>query len=122
MSIIGEMTVAEWNKMRCETALKLLALFYFADFFTTYTLIEYGNWGEGNPIMNYAIQAAGTTWGLLWAKIFCASALYGFYLFNQEFREKMQTTTMVWVLRSLVILYAIIVTYSVYHITQIPVS
>lgn len=122
MNIIDEVTVAEWNKMRCETALKLLALFYFADFFTTYTLIEYGDWSEGNPVMDYAIQTAGTTWGLLWAKFFFASILYGFYFFNQEFREKMQQPAMVWVLRSLVVMYVIIVTYSIYHITQIPVS
>ena len=112
-------TVAEWNKMRLETTLKLLALFYFTDFLTTYILIEYGGWYEGNPIMNYAIEASGTTWGLLFAKLFFFSFFLSFYIFNAEFREKMQKPSMILLMRGITVLYAMVVFYSVYHVTQI---
>jgi uncharacterized membrane protein len=122
MNILGEMSIAEWNKMRCETALKLLALFYFTDFFTTFLLIEFGGWEEANPIMNYVIQTAGTTWALLGAKIFFFGYMLVFYILNAEFRAGLQTPTMIWVLRGLVMLYAGVVVFSVYHVTQIPIS
>jgi len=84
------------------------------DFACTYVIIEVGGGKELNPIMNYIMQMAGTTWALLWAKWSLFGIVAVLYKFNAEFRKKWQSDVMIGASSVANLCYLSVVVYS-YH-------
>jgi len=95
--------------------LGILIILSTFDFACTYVIIENGG-RELNPIMNYIMQAAGTTWALLWAKWSLLSIVVVLYTFNNEFKRKWQSPVMIGAAAVANICYLSVVTYSFHMI------
>ena len=84
------------------------------DFVCTYVIIEFGGGKELNPIMNYIMLQAGTTWALLWAKWSLFGVVIALYKSNIEFRKKWQSEVMIGASCVANLCYLSVVVYS-YH-------